>query len=224
MNDKRASSLICFTGIDGSGKTTLAKKVCHDLEERNIPAVYVHARFRLILSKPIVFLGNQLFLRKVKTADYMSSSNKKKSLFQKHGLATSLYLYLLIIDYLMQVIIEVKLPLLFRKVVLCDRYIFDTVLTDMAVDMGLSEDQCWSLIDKCFMFIPRPALAFMVDVREDVAFKRKNDIPSIEYIEDRRSKYMKLSKHYSMELLDGNESPEKVFHSCIRRLNDLFIS
>ena len=71
--------MICFTGIDGSGKTTLAKNVSIFLANRNLTAVYKYARFQLILTKPLVTLGNRFFLRNHEAKEnYVESSNKKR--------------------------------------------------------------------------------------------------------------------------------------------------
>lgn len=214
---------ICFTGIDGSGKTTLAESVTRFLKERDLPAEYVYARFQLIITKPLMMLGNKLFLRKYKiNRDYTNYSLKKKNLSKNHKIISNIYVYALIIDYLFQIIIKIRLPLLLGKVVVCDRYVYDTVLTDFSVDMSFSKNQSISLIDKCFLVAPMPTINFLVDVLEETAFKRKDDIPSIEYLKDRRSIYLQIAQYYSMTVLNGNSTAEQVYNECSKRLLNEF--
>lgn len=216
---------ICFTGIDGSGKTTLAKSITQFLKDRDLPAEYIYARFQLIISKPLVILGNKLFLRKCEiNKDYANYSLKKKNLSKNHEILSRIYLYSLLMDYLLQLIIKIRIPLMLGKVIVCDRYVYDTVLTDFHVDMNFSMKQSISLVNKCFEIVPIPTKNFLVDVIEETAFKRKNDIPSLEYLKDRRSAYLQIAEYYSMTVLNGNNNAEQVFKECYERLiNELGI-
>lgn len=220
---KKRLRFVCFTGIDGSGKTTLAKKLTSFLKEKNLPAIYVYGRFKLIFTKPMVLFANKLFLKNHDISrNYTVYVNKKKALFRKHKIGAIFYLYALLADYLLQLLIKVVVPLLMGKIVVCDRYIYDTIITDIAVDMNLSRGQVISLIDKCFLFFPKPSITFIVDVPEHVAQSRKNDIPCMEYLKDRRIMYLELAKHYKMTMLDGKKKPEEVFLSCVEALKNEF--
>lgn len=216
--------LICFTGIDGSGKTTVAEKVTKYLKEKDLPVVYVYGRLKLFLTKPLMLIGNKLFLRNYNiTENYDEYSGKKKKLFSTHKVLLKVYLYVLLLDYLLQILIKIKIPLLLGKVVICDRYIYDTVVTDIAVDMNYSEKQVLSLLDKCFLLLPKPRVTFLVDVNEDVAYSRKNDVPDERYLKDRRSFYLEVARYYNnMTIIGGNNKPEEVFEECIRRLENEF--
>ncbi|RQW81149.1 MAG: hypothetical protein EHM14_02035 [Methanothrix sp.] len=220
---KSACQFICIIGIDGSGKTTMAKEIADLLKERGVSAQYVYARFQLILTKPVVFLANKIFLRdkKIRT-EYSIRTNDKKTLIKKNRKLATVYRFLLLTDYLLQLAIKIKLPLLTGKTIVCDRYVYDTVLTDFAIDMGLSKDECLQLINKCFRFVPKPSVVFLVDASEEVAYKRKNDIPSIDYLKDRRSLYLGIADACGIIVLNGNQAPEEVFSECMRRLENEF--
>lgn len=214
-------SLICFIGIDGSGKTTLAKNITAHLNKgKSNPAIYVYARFKLILSKPVVYIGNKLFLRKSDICEnYNEYSNKKKKLFNQYKFTRRIYLNFLFLDYLLQLLFKIKFPMLLGKTVVCDRYVYDTVITDMAVDMNLRMDEVFSLVNRCFLIVPKPSITFLVDVYEETAYNRKDDVPSLEYLTDRRSLYLQLAEHYGMIVLDGNNTSEEVTKSCLRWLD-----
>lgn len=220
---KKRRLLICFTGIDGSGKTTIAKRLTESLKEKDLPVVYVYGRLKLFLTKPLTFIGNKLFLRDHNiTKNYVEYSGKKKNLFSKHKFIQKIYLYIILIDYLLQLLIKIKIPLMSGKVIVCDRYIYDTIVTDVAVDMNFSKKQVFSLLDKCFLLIPKPNMTFLVDVHEDVAYSRKDDVADVKYLKDRRSIYLQVARYYNMAIIDGNNKPDEVFAECVERLENEF--
>lgn len=220
--EKKRRLLICFTGIDGSGKTTIAKRLTESLKEKDLPVVYVYGRLKLFLTKPLTVIGNKLFLREHNiTENYVKYSGKKKNLFSKHKFIQKIYLYTILIDYLLQLLIKIKIPLMSGKVIVCDRYIYDTVITDIAVDMNFSKVQVLSLLNKCFLLIPKPDMTFLVDVNENVAYSRKDDVPDERYLNDRRYFYLQVARYYNnMTIINGNNKPEEVFAECARRLEN----
>jgi dTMP kinase len=219
---RKKGMLICFTGIDGSGKTTVAKKLTTYLKEKNLPVLYMYGRLKLFLTKPLMLIGNKMFLREHNiTENYVKYSGKKKNLFSKHKFIQKIYLYTILIDYLLQLLIKIKIPLMSGKVIVCDRYIYDTVITDIAVDMNFSKKQVISLLDKCFLLIPNPDLTFLVDVNEEVAYSRKDDVPDERYLKDRRSFYIQVARYYNnMTIINGSDKPGVVFAECVRRLEN----
>jgi thymidylate kinase len=51
--------------------------------------------------------------------------------------------------------------------------------------------------------LPKPSLVFLIDAPEEVAIKRKDDIPSINHLIERRELYLRLEKQYGFTILDG---------------------
>jgi dTMP kinase len=220
---KKKNLFICFVGIDGSGKTTLAQKVTSFLNNNSIPASYVYGRFQLVLTKPIVVIANKIFLKRENiSTNYNTYSNKKKKLFKKNKLISSIYRNALLFDYFIQLIIKIKIPLICGKNIVCDRYIFDTIITDMAIDMNFSTAEMKHLIDTCLLLLPKPDITFIVDVNEEIAFSRKSDVPNINYLKDRRRLYLEIGNYYNMIKLNGNEKADDVYSNCTRRLRNEF--
>jgi dTMP kinase len=216
-------TLVCFIGLDGSGKTTIAHKLTKYLKNNNFSSLYVYGRFKLIITKLLVFTANKVLLKgKNIQNDYVDYTKEKNALFCRHRSASRIYLSILLLDYLLQLQIKVRLPLILGKVVVCDRYIFDTIITDFAVDMKLSKEQIFSLIDKCFLIVPRPNITYLVDIDEETAYSRKNDIPSKKYLEHRRHLYLNLTEHYDLIVLNGKNPSDEVFSECLRSLENEF--
>lgn len=202
---------ICFTGIDGAGKTTLAKLLVEDLQGKSIKATYVYNRYVPIILRPIMFIGRSLFIRnKDFYEDYGAYSNGKKTASEKHTLLANLYQLILWFDYFVQIFFKINLPLFFGKNVICDRYIYDTIVTDLSVDFSYSGGDIRNSLRRISSLFPTPDITFLVDLPEEIAFERKDDIPSIDYLKDRRSKYLHLKDVFEIHLLNGADTIESI--------------
>ncbi len=203
---KRSPIFICFVGMDGSGKTTQAQSLVQRLKTEGIKASYVHNRLAPTISKPFLLLGRALFFRgKGKFENYKGFKAAGEKVFKKPLLAMS-YQYLLLSDYFLQSLLKIKLPLLLGRSVVCDRYIHDTVV-ELALDLNYTNNQIKSIMGKLSRFLPKPDVMFLADVPEDVAYQRKNDIPSIDFVRERRQAYLGVAKEYGITILDGSEDP-----------------
>ena len=73
--------LICFIGIDGSGKTTIAKKMVDEFNNKNVKTMYVYNTYKPLLAKPLLMLAKLLFLKNADMyKNYDEYYSAKKSL------------------------------------------------------------------------------------------------------------------------------------------------
>lgn len=213
------STLICFTGIDGSGKTTLAKKLAGALLQEGIEAKYVYARYIPFLLKPFMLVGKYLFLRKENpNENFANYSRVKREATKKRKALSLVYQWLLISDYILQIAFKVWLPTIFGKSIICDRYIFDTLANDLAIDFNYSISDVDAFLGRWMQFIPKPQLIIFVDVPEEISLQRKTDIPSIDYLKERRPLLQHMAQKLGMFTIDGtnklNELFEVVYHKA----------
>ncbi len=210
--------LICFTGIDGSGKSTLARESVSVLKNCGIKSQYAYGRYQPIITKPLIFIGRIFLLgQRDYCENYSEYVYKKRGLF-KNCCFSRVYEFLLLLDYLFQAIINVKFPLALRRNVICDRYVYDTVITDLAIDMNYSMQKVERVIRGLFLLLPQPTLTFLIDLPEVDAYNRKKDVPSIEYLRARRRIYLAISKKEGMIVLDGSKTLEKLIIELKKRL------
>jgi len=203
MKGKRGA-LICFIGIDGSGKTTQAKVLCESLARTGIKTRYVWTRFEPKLIKPLVAMAKGLFFRgKDVFRDYADYVNTKRNL-SKNTILLTTYQYLLLLDYSLQIFQKVKVPLMRGEVIVCDRYIHDTV-ADLAVDYGYSDEETQKTLRSYLRLFPNPDLVFLLDLPEELAYQRKSDVPSIDYLTQRRKIYLNMGKEYNAVALDATK-------------------
>ena len=198
---------ICFTGIDGSGKSTISNKLVETMNDNGFNFAYVYNRYKPFLVRPFLYVGGKLFLNKKDFfEDYVDYSNTKKDAAKDHTILSSMYQYFVVIDYFLQTTYKIKIPLLLGKNIICDRYIYDTIVTDLAVDFNYTEDRVLKVLNKISMIFPEPNKIFFIDVPEQVAFQRKNDVPSIEYLKDRVDFFRTVAKSHNFIKLDGTAS------------------
>lgn len=216
---------ICFTGIDGSGKTTLSKSLVDEMKRKGIECRYVYNRFNPFLLKPFMMIARAIFLRgKDMFEDYTEDSDAKKRLF-KNRLLSMIYQSFLLFDYSFQIFLKVKIPLMLGRNIICDRYIYDTVCTDLAVDLNYSKKTTTDILRKCLYLFPQPDITFLIDVPEEIAYERKDDVPSIDYLKDRRNIYLCIANVYNMIEIEGDRGIEdierKIFKETLLKLEEM---
>lgn len=212
----RNNFLICFTGIDGSGKTTLSKALVEVLNKNGVKCTYVYGRIEPFLLEPFISIGRRIFLReKDMFSNYREYSNTKRDAIERNSFLFTIYKYILLLDYFLQLLFKVRLPLMLGKNLVCDRYVYDTVITDLSVDMNYSHSEIKNLIKKYYYIAPKPDLAFLIDLPEEIAFQRKNDIPSIESLKEIRNIYLDAGKEEGMVVLDGSKSLHEIQNNII---------
>jgi len=196
--------LICFVGMDGTGKTTQAKRLVDALEARGVKCKYVWNTYQPFITKPFLLLGKALFFRgKDAFKDYAQYSHTKIKVFRTPILSW-VYEYLSLFDYLCQSLIKVRLPRLFGSNIICDRYVPD-VAVNLAMELNYSDEKLRSRLDGLLSWLPQPDLTFLMDVPEETGYQRKDDTPSIEHLRSLRGIYLSIGKGCGAVMLDGTE-------------------
>lgn len=201
---------ICFIGIDGSGKTTLAKAFVKFAKGKGVDYHYVWANNQPILIAPLRKLWRLIFFRgKDMFTDYEDYNKTKKQVARKSRILYRLYRFVHTVDYMLWIMLRVKIPLLLGRRIVCDRYVYD-VAVSLSILLDYNFQQTEKLINTYLKYVPTPDAVFLIDVPEEVAFERKNDVPSLSYLKERRVIYSELGQHYQMFYLDGTMDVEKL--------------
>ena len=94
---------------------------------------------------------------------------------------------------------QVSLPRLFGRIIICDRYVYDA-----AAEMICSlppRDRFNRLAVKLMLALtPKPDIAFLLDIPEEVCAKRKDDNTEPGYLRRQRRVYLKLANRYEMKI------------------------
>lgn len=204
--EKMVGILITISGIDGSGKTTISRDLVAELNKIGIKCKYEYGKLDPKITRFLIKLGRTLFLRKKNPyKNYHEYSETKRQVIKKRGFLAKIYFSILLLEYKISIFLRISTNLRFGKLVICDRYVFDTVISDLAPDLGLSKEETVLRIQKMLKKLPKPNLAFLIDVPEEVALNRKKDIPSKEYLAERRNLYLYVASKFNMEVLDGTK-------------------
>lgn len=198
---------MCFVGIDGSGKSTLAKALIAITEEHGIRCKYVWGGFNssFVVFKPLVTAMKKLVFR---GNNHMEESSTKGRVLKSSRLST-VYQYLALSDYIVQGLVRIRLPLAFGTNVVCDRYIYD-LTTSIGVLMDYTADRTVALLDRCLRVLPRPDLVFLIDLPAALAYQRKDDVVSVDFLSVRRDIYLQMAEKHGMTILDGSRDPQEL--------------
>lgn len=203
-------------GIDGSGKTTL----CNNLRRLKPNLKYVHSYHEPFILKPLKFAARTLFLNGTdEFADYTDYRSKKSKASQKHSFFAFIYSIIWIIDYFFQTLFKVGIPRMIGKHLIVDRYIFDAVL-NASLTANLSIGTSYKLIDLLLILLPKPDLVVLIDLPEEIAFSRKTDIQSVEYLRERRNRYTEMANKYIFLTLDGTKSQNSLLNEILSKSAD----
>lgn len=204
------STLVTITGIDGAGKSTLAKRVVRKLEANGHSATYVYGRYLPRLAYPLMEFGRRtLFSETDIETDYSTHHNSKREFFSKLPVSR-LYEFLLMVDYAPQLVYRLLPALATSDYVICDRYVFDTFLTDLAGSVITSPEDATERYRSYSRVVPTPDYMFHVQIPIDVAFRRKEDTPALEYLEKRKAFYDAFTTAFDMVQLDGTDELESL--------------
>lgn len=206
---------ICLIGVDGAGKTTIAKSLISQERERGRSYRYVMCRFEhFTLLKPLALLSKCLFFRKT---DYSEEGIETKEGICKTGLLKTLWKNAILFDYFFQVFFKVGMPLLLGKRILADRYIYDT-LADMASDGVIEEKEVSATLKAFFRFAPKPCAVIFMDTLPQEAYLRnraKRDAVSLEYIKKRYEIYKLFAKWGVAVSVNGSSSEKDILEQIM---------
>lgn len=213
-------TLVCITGLDGAGKSTLTKAVVEELQLEGYDAVGAYGRFLPRLTYPLILLGQRTVLSDSDiTEDYETHQSTKNDLFES-TLLSSLYEGIIMADYIPQFFCRVVLSIYQYDIVVCDRYFYDTLLTDLAGDVINEPADAIRRYNLYSKFLPQPDHEFYVQTPAEVSMRRKDDVPSIEYIQDRKSFYDSFAEKQDLSVLDGTLTSERLTKIVLRDIHN----
>jgi len=216
----RGGLLICFTGIDGSGKTTQANLLLDWLVSKGVKSMYVWSRGEVLTIRRIfLFIGRKVLgtSRREIASDkkaYSEYQTRKSKLMEK-SLVRILWSAMTYVEHLIQINLDIRRKMQDGWVVVCDRYLWDSGI-DMAVLNNKNPDWLIGSLNRfMWKFIPKPTITFFIDIPPEEAMKRKNDIPSFDYVRKRAEFYRYLARRSSLTVINGCEDAVAIQNEII---------
>ncbi len=138
--------------------------------------------------------------------------------FYLNRVLANLWGWFFVTDAVLHVFFRIIVPLKKGTIILCDRYIPDLIV-DLICDTG-DNDFLRKMPSRLLLSsIPRNSKLILIDVDEQTALSRKNDIPNITYLTKRRRLYLMLANILGMPILDGKKTITEVQKDLMQLLD-----
>lgn len=210
-------SLICVIGPDGTGKTTQIELLINYFEKNGFYYKYQWLRFYHFFSLPLLLFARFYGLSEVKILD--DGEKIGYHYFHRSKLISYIYPIFLFADTFLLIFFKIYLPLLFGKKIICDRFIYDTIV-DLMVSTS-NYELYKSRVGKLFlMLIPRNKKIFLLISNETTLKTRREDIKKDRNIGLKIELYEKLANEFNLKTIDTQESINLVHEQLIRGLNE----
>lgn len=210
---RMAAKLIYLLGTDGSGKSTMARRLLESLRQDGQRPAYVYGQHLPVLLWLFKLPARLLFMRRTNQfKNYTGYKACKDSVRARHPRLAGLYARLLYLDAWLQVWPRMMLARWRSDVVVVDRYYLDWVVNVSVLQQTPRE----TMLREARMlegFLPKAQTHLFLDVSEETAFARKDDIQSVEYLRERKQRYLQLAAHYNFRMIDANPDAETVFEN-----------
>lgn len=216
----KSFKIINIIGVDGSGKTTLAKAIAQDFQKHDGNVCYKYCQYVAILLYPFKKLAKISLMRKTdEFINYDHYNDIKKKNSRRYPILANIYAGIWILDYLVQILFKITFNIMIGKRLILDRYFIDT-----AVNLSLTTNHEISYAEKVIRFflkfVPEPDIVLLIDLPEQIAFNRKDDIPDLNYLRERRDRYRMLASTFDFIAIDGTKHRNEVMLEAKNILND----
>lgn len=199
--------IICFMGLDGSGKSTSINHAYEQLQKRGFDVEIVRAAYVIKYMSFFLKLGKRLVMKKKSDpygGDYKAYLEKMRQQ-SKDGLIYRLFSALTTFEFKLQIWWEIKRKHKNGKLLLVDRYIYDNAVT-YAANLGLGETYMRDTIQGKWKNAPKADCLIYIKTPVALCCSRKDDIPDPLYLEIREPLYDKIANMYGAVTISGSQS------------------
>jgi thymidylate kinase len=176
------NKIIVFSGLDGAGKSTQIKKLTEFFNNRmlNVEVFWSRGGYTpgMEFLKRILRKGNSNVI-----TSNQGFSSERNDIFKK-SIIRKTWLVLAILDLMFYYSIVIRFKSIF-KIIICDRYLFDTLL-DFNMNFANEKVTEWNLWKLLEFTTPKPAFHFVLTIPVEESLKRsklKNEpFPDSSYV------------------------------------------
>jgi dTMP kinase len=197
--------LVAFSGIDGSGKTTVAKRVVEALRAQGVRASYFYGH-RPAYRKKVQTRSFAIAFR-----SFWRRSGRSLTDLRRHRYARLVFGLMTLLDYrlLMGRLRRILTP---GQIVIMDRYVADVIAFIRFLGGGFEPLEGFLVGESI-----DPDAAILFDLRPDEAYARKQE-NSMEDLERYHAAYERLRKVLTLRPVDASRSVDAVAEDILRLL------
>ena len=151
--------LIVFSGLDGSGKSTQIELLMQRFKESGQQTVYLWTRGGY--TRGFEVLKNLVRRFGKRHGVPPPGRSDKRSQAFSNPVLRQLWITLALLDLMMVYTFQVRLWLIQGKVVVCDRYIWDTMI-DFQINFATDKVETWLLWQLLTRLAPPPQVAYLL--------------------------------------------------------------
>ena len=205
----KKSYLVCFTGVDGSGKTTHAKCLLEYLEAKGYACKRVWGGFRPFFSY-VFFASTRLlgYWKKTKKNVYTDPLEyAPRKVAQKLGRLWRLFVF---VDFQLKTLIKIRPNLMLGRIVILDRYYYDLLM-----DLSVSKISSEGFVRRIAETLPGPDVTFLLDAPPSLTAQRRGF--SWQDLKTKRDAFLQMGRRFQFCVIDSSRD----FWGNQRKIRDL---
>lgn len=214
--------IICFIGLDGSGKSTSIEHAYNELKKQDMKVEIVRVAYVVKVMSFCVKIGKRILLKKDSdpyTGDYKSYLRKMRSQAQ-NGFIYNVFSFLTTLEFKAQIFFNIQVKRWMGKILLIDRYIYDNAIT-YAANLGKGEKYIRQTIEGKWKHSPKPDLIIYIKTPVEICCLRKDDIPDPLYLQIREPLYETLASIYDVKTISGSQEKGAMLDEVMRAIKPL---
>lgn len=216
--------LIVFSGLDGTGKSTQIEFLIDYLRNRGqLPkCIWTRGGYTTL------FNGLKNLLRKLIGGRIPPPGHsEKREQVMRSKRVQKFWLIIALLDLLRVYAVQIRFWLWSGKIVICDRYLIDTLI-DFKINFKNQAIEQWFLYKLMLWASPRPDVSFLMLIPVEEAIKRsgRKDEPfpdSPEVLTKRLSMYQELLSDKNWNILNGLKCREELTFEIRQIIDNLLI-
>ncbi len=213
------NKIICFIGLDGSGKSTCIEYAYNQLNNEGVKTKIVRAAYVAVFTRYFIKLGKMILMRGnsnefVNYKTYLENLRKQG----RKGFVYNIFSMITTLEFKIQIFFSIYINKILGYTLLVDRYIYDNVVT-CAANLGFDKDYMIKTLNTKWKHSPKPDAIIYINTPVDICCSRKNDIPDPYYLEIRKPLYDELAQTINAKNILGNQEKQKMLNEVIEEIH-----
>jgi thymidylate kinase len=204
VSDREAPRFVVLIGVDGTGKSTQAEFLESDATAKGLRVTALWTRWEPRFIRPLMSLAKHSAGSSSAAGTHARVMSRKRRIFRS-PVVRYLWKWLAGIDYGVQIVPRVRAAQRGADLVIADRYFHDAL-----VDMGANFGGAAPSASGPFRLFPKPDRVVLLDAPEEVVFARKQDVPSLDYLRERRPLYLDMAHRNGWPVVDASRPVDQV--------------